>query len=170
MIAALDDPRRQRNHELALLIVLATVAMLFAGFAAAYLIRRTAGDWRPLRLPALMGCTTAALLVSSATLERARRAAHPAGWLAGTGGLGLAFLGGQWVALAQWAGDGVSIAAGPHAAFVYVLAGVHAVHVLGGLAALAATRRRPPALALAAGYWHFMGGVWCALLGLLWLG
>jgi cytochrome c oxidase subunit 3 len=167
VIAALDAPRAQRNRELALLLVLATVVMLFAGFAAALLVRRTADDWRPISLPPLMGWTTAVLLGSSAALARAVRAGSPDRWLVVAALAGLAFLAGQLVALAAWAEHGVPVTAGPYAAFVYALAGVHAVHVGGGLAALAATRHRPPAFALAATYWHFMGGVWCVLLALL---
>src|SRR5713101_538680 len=52
---------------------LGTVSMLFIGFTSAYIVRRTAVDWRALPAPALLWWNTAALLLSSVTLERARQ-------------------------------------------------------------------------------------------------
>jgi cytochrome c oxidase subunit 3 len=60
-----------------------------------------------------------------------------------------------------------------------MLTGVHAVHVLGGLAALLYVLRREwysrlslsaaVPLALSATYWHFVTGVWLFLYGLLFI-
>jgi len=57
-----------------------------------------------------------------------------------------------------------------------VLTGVHGLHVLGGLLALAWTgrsalkERGARALDLASLYWHFVDGVWILLFALLYLG
>ena len=81
-------------------LFLGTVTMLFIGFTSAYIVRRAAADWRPLPAPALLCSNTAALLASSAALERARRRRGAPGtcpalrrWLAATGVLGLALRG-----------------------------------------------------------------------------
>src|SRR5215467_10547466 len=81
---------------------LGTVSMLFIGFTSAYIVRRTGVDWRALPAPRLLWWNTAALLLSSVTLERARarwRAQDGRGvasWLAGTGALALLFVAGQF--------------------------------------------------------------------------
>lgn len=156
---------------------LATVTMLFAGLTSAYLVRQTTGaDWYRLPLPPVLYFNTVVLFASSLTLERARaslrraRTAALGGWLAATLALGLAFLLGQLLAWRRLAAYGLFLPTDPHASFFYVLTGVHAAHLLGGLAALAVTsvfvrRHREPLLEahrlkLCSLYWHFVDGVW----------
>ena len=62
---------------------------------------------------------------------------------------------------------GVFLPTSPHGSFFYILTGVHGVHVLGGLVALAAALKRRHLTGLCAGYWHFMGGVWLYILFVL---
>src|SRR4029453_3979012 len=64
----LGDPAR-----FGLLVFLGTVTMLFIGFTSAYILRRTAADWRPLIAPPVLWANTVALVLSSVLLERARR-------------------------------------------------------------------------------------------------
>jgi heme/copper-type cytochrome/quinol oxidase subunit 3 len=54
--------------------LVATVTMLFAGFASAYLVRREGLDWVRVRLPGILWVNTGVLLASSATIEFVRRA------------------------------------------------------------------------------------------------
>lgn len=157
---------RERSNELIVFAFLATVVMLFAGFTAAYLIRRTAVDWHPVRLPPLFWLTTAVLLASSATLEAARRT-RSAWWLRVTVALGLAFVAGQVVAWGQLASAGYYLPTNPHGAFVYVLSGVHGVHVLGGLVALGAVLATGGVPLATATYWHAVGAVWVYVLVVL---
>src|SRR6185436_2139055 len=56
--ALFADPAR-----FGLLAFLGTVSMMFIGFTSAYLIRRTAADWRPLSPPTVLWWNTAALVV-----------------------------------------------------------------------------------------------------------
>src|SRR5262245_32279578 len=127
-----------------LLVFLGTVPMLFIGFTSAYILRRTAADWRPLAAPPVLWANTAALALSSVFLERARRRLR--GWdlrgaqsaFAATGVLGLLFVAGQVVGWQQLATRGLFLSSNPHSSFFYVLTGVHAVHLVGGLAWFAA--------------------------------
>ena len=74
-------PRRWRRRaevgfdpaQFGLWAFLGTVTMMFIGFTSAYIVRRTGADWRPLPAPSLLCWNTAALLLSSAALEVARR-------------------------------------------------------------------------------------------------
>ena len=161
---------------------LGTVSMLFIGFTSAYVLRRSSADWRPLAAPRLLWLNTAALLASSVCLEMARRRLRgwdlPATqrWVQATGVLGALFLAGQLGAWRSLASQGFYLATNPHSSFFYVLTGLHAVHLLGGLAwfgvVLAGVRRLAytpgsDALGLFATYWHFLAALWLYLLFLL---
>jgi cytochrome c oxidase subunit 3 len=156
--------------------------MLFIGFTSAYILRRASGDWRPLQAPSVLWLNTAVLFLSSATLEVARRRLR--GWdlgaaqafLAATGVLGIVFVGGQVLAWRSLAAAGVFLSSNPHSSFFYLLTGVHAAHLLGGLvwfgAASAKIRRLAytpgeDGLRLFATYWHFLAALWAYLLFLL---
>jgi cytochrome c oxidase subunit 3 len=173
----LGDPER-----FGLLAFMGTVTMLFIGFTSAYILRRASADWRPLAAPALLWPNTAALLASSLTLERARRRLRECDMaglrssLLATGALGALFVLGQMAAWRALAAQGIFLATNPHSSFFYVLTGLHAVHLLGGLAwfGVVASRARRMALlpgsddlALFATYWHFLGALWLYLLFLL---
>jgi cytochrome c oxidase subunit 3 len=162
---------------------LASVVMIFAGFISAFVVRKGAGlDWQPIAMPAILGFNTALLLVSSFTLERARRrrdGSQPK-WLGITSMLGAAFLALQYVAWRQLAAAGVYLASNPASSFFYLLTGAHGLHLLGGVIALfyvtvrawrgTVWRRREAAIQATSLYWHFMDGLWVFLFFLLWVG
>jgi cytochrome c oxidase subunit 3 len=173
----IGDPSR-----FGLLAFLGTVSMLFVGFTSAYILRRASADWQPLKAPPILWVNTAALLASSASLEMARRRLR--GWdlsscarfVLLTGALGLLFVAGQYVGWQQLAAQGVFLASNPHSSFFYVLTGLHAIHILGGLCWFVAVLRRlhrmaylpgEDGLRLFATYWHFLGVLWVYLLWLL---
>jgi cytochrome c oxidase subunit 3 len=176
---AAGDPRR-----FGLWLFLGTLSMLFIGFTSAYVVRRAAADWAPLRAPAVLWANGAVLLASTVTLEVARRRLRgwdlvgSQGWLAATGVLGALFLGGQLLAWRALARAGVFLASNPHSSFFYVLSGLHGLHLVGGLiwfaVALWKVRRMAytpgeDALALFATYWHFLTALWVYLFVLLFL-
>ena len=159
--------------------------MFFMALASAYLVRRGSPDWVPARVPGLMWFNTAVLLVSSGTLETARKrlglldvAGFRRLW-ALTTILGVAFLIGQVVAWRQLVGEGIYLASNPASSFFYIFTGAHALHVIGGVGALLyvawrnferAQVTRVVAAEIASFYWHFMDALWLFLLVLLYLG
>lgn len=162
---------------------LATVAMLFAGFTSALLIRRSGSDWQPIPAPPILWLNTTVLLASSLTLEIARlemrrlRTSAVERWLLLTVALGIAFLAGQLVAWRQLAARGFYLPTGAHSSFAYLLTGVHGAHLAGGVLALLYAvghvwRKRSTAggratVNLCATYWHFVDAVWLYLFVLL---
>jgi cytochrome c oxidase subunit 3 len=98
-------------------------------------------------------------------------------WLVITGILGTGFLLAQIAAWQQLVRAGVYIPSTLHSGFFYVLTGVHGLHLLGGIVAMAvvlgkAFRHRltlasHEPLSLCAVYWHFMDGLWVYLAILL---
>ena len=162
------------------------ITMSFAAFTSALFVRQgSAADWTHIVLPPILYGNTLALLLSSATLQMARRAiaATPAAesrairnglsWLTATLALGFVFIGGQYEAWRQLAPQGLYLATNPNSSFYYVLTAMHGLHVLAGIAALifvmSRLAARPAALRRStfeatATYWHFMGVLWLYLL------
>jgi cytochrome c oxidase subunit 3 len=167
-------------------IGIAAITMSFAAYTSALVVRQGAApDWRHFRLPPILFLNTALLLASSGTLELARRplvrkapraivsGSEGVRWLALTLALGLLFLAGQVVAWRELAAQGLYLSTNPSSAFFYVFTALHALHLLGGVAALGYVMGRLhasvaglPAAGLEAAslYWHFMGVLWLYLL------
>src|SRR5574341_1554892 len=56
-------------------VALASILMFFLALTSSFIVRKGMGqDWQPFELPRTLWATTALLLASSVTLERARRA------------------------------------------------------------------------------------------------
>jgi cytochrome c oxidase subunit 3 len=181
------EPRGEAAGLLALALALLGITTLFATLiAVALLLRRSAPDWRAQASPALgaLWASSACLLASGLAVElaaRQARAASPArravlGWLGASLVLGAAFVAAQTTLWLAWWRGGFGPSAGGYAAVFFALTGLHALHVLGGLAYLAALLARwapagatPPAASVSHGalYWHFMGALWLVLFALL---
>ena len=171
------------GYRIALWLTLVSVAMLFLSLASAYVFLRA--DTQPMATPRALWISTAAILASSATLEFARRGLRLRReeqftlWMRATMLLGAVFLVSQLVAWRQLVAEGFYVNRNLHVGLAYIFTGLHAVHLLGGIAALAyvmfkplarwtAIRRRAAADATAL-YWHFIGGIWVVLLALVFL-
>ena len=154
-------------------------------------------DWRPINLPyGQLWFNTLLLLVSSATLELARRKLHKKSefhvlgveaprdkreipWLGVTVLLGFLFLAGQVVVWSQLRAEGLYEGSNPNRLFFYILTSSHALHLLGGLIALACAaawsylRRkfesRLVVVEVTSWYWHFLGALWVFIFALLYV-
>ena len=199
---------RLRRARLGLVVGLTGIAMIFISFTSAYIVRQglptldprtnlLLHDWFPVPLPKLMLINTVVLLMSTFTMERARRqaarnaalarvaavprvsvdAGEKISWLALTVGLGLSFLAGQWMVWRELAANGFYVSSSPSSSFVYLLTGMHGVHLFGGVVALltagvASLQRRTAGLQsivldVTGWYWHFMAFLWVCILCLL---
>ena len=174
------------RYRVGIWVAIASIVMLFTGLASAYIVRSaSADDWVRIAMPKVLWLSTAAILISSVTIEISRRSlkrqAKYGMWLTITTALGVIFVASQYFAWRQLARQGVYMASNPHSSFFYLFTGAHAIHVLGGLGALAylllRTRRkaetvegelkRVGAVDAAAIYWHFLDGLWICLFLLL---
>jgi cytochrome c oxidase subunit 3 len=118
---------------------------------------RQVGDWHPVLLPPILFLNTAALLLSSLTVELARRhifreidvleewlgLGRPAlrnslPWIGATLFLGTLFLAGQLLAWKQLTAQGFAFDhwSTPASYFFYVITGLHAAHLVLGVLAL----------------------------------
>lgn len=186
---AIAPPVRAQMNRMLVAALVATTAMLFTAFAAAYLERAGARGWGRISLPRILWWNTAALLLSSVLAEIARRTrARPFDAVKGRSNvegmasagegiarwalpasllLGLLFLLGQAAAWNDLRGQGYYLPTHPYASFFYLLTAVHAFHVVAALVALGVSFARPRILGLAVLFWHFMGFVWLYVLGIL---
>jgi cytochrome c oxidase subunit 3 len=158
------------NGQLVLWWFLATVTMLFAAFASAFLVRRASGGWQPVQLPGLVWINVIVLAVSSGTMALARRHhARSRAWLWTTAALGVVFVAGQVEVWRQLGARGLLLPTSPYSSFFYILSGLHGLHLLGGLVLLGAALRRgrPATVECAATYWHFLGGLWVGVLAFI---
>jgi len=176
------------RYRLGMLVGLASVVMLFTSLTSAYVVRAAVtNDWVPLPVPRGVWISTALILLSSATLDIARRALKNQAsrdyrrWLTVTALLGAGFLISQLFVWRQFARQGVYIASNPHSSFFYLLTATHGVHLAGGLLALfylliRYQRRRTDDVGISKQsaatdaitlYWHFMDALWIYLLLLL---
>jgi cytochrome c oxidase subunit III len=204
-----DYGARLRRARLGIICAIVTVSMVFISLTSAYIVRqglptfddasnRYVRDWGEVQLPwVLLAINTAVLLLSSVTMELARRsAARQAAlapvrsipgvtlgnerafpWLGITVVLGFGFLIGQWLAWDELHNRGFYINTNPSSSFTFLLTITHAVHLAGGVIALlwaatAALRHksleaRRIAVDITAWYWHFMGLLWVYIFALL---
>lgn len=162
----MDTAATVASRRTAMGLVIVSVGMLFAAFTASYLVRRTAPDFRDVRLPGILWAATVLLALSSGAMEGVRRT-RGSRWLGAAAALGAGFVALQAVAWFRLAKDGHLFAAGPKQAFVTMMTAVHALHVLFGVAALVYVSRKGRGHDVVAVFWHFLGAVWIYLLLLL---
>jgi cytochrome c oxidase subunit III len=200
---------RLRRARMSLAFAMTPILMLFISFTVVYVIRRAylaadmgsagfAQTWISIRLPwSLLLANTAVLILSSITIELARRAItresalaplrsmpgislgdeRQLPWLGVTTGLGVAFLAGQIFVWSKLSSAGFHLAGGTSVSFIYMLTAMHALHLTGGIIALlyanvASLLHRPVELRrivvdVSAWYWHCMTGLWIYIVILL---
>ena len=183
--AAAPSPPAAR---LGLWVFLAVVGSLFSLLLSAYSMRlglhgMGTAAVQPPPVPKILWLNTGVLAISSGALEWARSSARRGatdgmrlGLLAGAVSA-LAFLQGQLVAWQQLRASGYFVATDQASAFFYLITGVHGLHVLGGLLAMAvavARMRRGAGLeqmrlsvGLCATYWHVLLLVWLLFFTML---
>jgi cytochrome c oxidase subunit III len=204
-----DYGARLRRARLGLICGVGTVCMVFVSLTSAYIVRKGlpsfddasnsyVHDWGRVALPGmLLAINTALLLLSSVTMEFARRAAARRAALAGVSSipgvslrnersfpwlgltilLGLGFLAGQWMAWGELHNRGFYVDTNPSSSFAFLLTIAHAVHLAGGLIALgwaasSSLLRKPLesqriVVDITAWYWHFMALLWIYVFALL---
>jgi cytochrome c oxidase subunit III len=157
--AATMPDRRETDAAVGLLVFMGATAMLFAALLLAYaILRAQAPVWPPPGAPpfprAAAGLNTLLLAAAGIALRR---------WRAAAAALGLGFLAGQLVLWRHLVAIGLGPAGG-HTALLgqifLALSALHALHVAGGLVALAVARRRVRVISM---YWDFVLALWLIL-------
>lgn len=164
---------------------LGTLALFFASMAMVYAGLRWGGGGMPRTgsWSEILYVNTAVLLLASLVhqwslvmIRRDRPAALAQGLALATF-LGILFLAGQVAAWLDLRAHGLLPSGDLQTSFFYLLTGAHAVHVVVGVAILAAvaaraatgayTSRDHQGVELSCLYWHFLGIIWVTLFILL---
>jgi cytochrome c oxidase subunit 3 len=184
------EPTFISSGKIAILMVIASEAMLFSGLIGPFLVYKgEAAFWPPPALPRLpifvTLINTFVLLSSAVTMFLGVRAVHQnrqrllRRWLGITLILGATFLtiqGSEWVRLIA---HGLKLSSGTYGATFYTLIGLHGAHVTAAVIWLAcvviyAMRGRYGAknaqpVELCAMYWYFVCAIWPVLFVLVYL-
>lgn len=162
--------------------------MLFTILLAAYIIRKTGPGWVDAPLPYTFVLSTLVILLSSLTLHNASNAfrqerfATYRSYMGTTLVLGTLFILLQTWGWRQMTQAGVHLEGNPAGGFIYIISGLHLLHILVGLIFLVialaeALRRRPYVdsfvysvnpptqlkIKLITLYWHFVDFLWVVL-------
>ncbi|MGB4850116.1 MAG: cytochrome c oxidase subunit 3 [Saprospiraceae bacterium] len=180
--SGLEKPKRGINSTLfALWIAMGSIVMMFGSLTSAYIVRHAAGNWLEFRIPDIFFYSTGVILLSSLVLHLSYwgfnngkpilyRIALPLSLLLGIIFIVLQYQG--WMALYN---IGVPLDGNPSGSFFYVISGIHAAHVLGGLFAISVatlnaysltyrpTEKRIKRFQLVLHYWHFVDFLWLYL-------
>jgi len=158
-----------------------SMAMMFGSLTSAYIVRQSAGNWLEFRMPDIFFYSTGVILLSSAALHGSYWAFHhgkeslyklllPVSLL-----LGIAFIVMQYQGWNILYSIGVVLDGNPGGSFFYVISGIHAAHVIGGIFALSVaslqalslkykpTEKRKRRFQLVLHYWHFVDFLWLYL-------
>lgn len=175
-------------------VAMASISMAFAGLTSGYMVREAQGNWRTFDLPATFWYSTVAILVSSVTIFlgikafKARQMSKFRMLITVTLFLGIAFGVLQFTGFYQLyhqlqpvringqvlnEQSTVRVNGNPSESFLFIIAGLHLAHLLGGIIALLivffrAFRTRvklynATGLEIVATYWHFVDVLWIYL-------
>jgi cytochrome c oxidase subunit 3 len=198
---------RLTMYRLGLLFALAAVFMFFVGIVSLFFHSQNSGhidaynryinSWLPTAIPPILFLNTAVLLISSVTIEIARRhmfheidameewfglgkptSRRALPWLLTTLALGALFLAGQMLAWHQLAVLGAPFRSGSSSSHTfYIITYAHAAHLTAGVAGLIvaviglstfkSVENRQIMVDSVAWYWHSMGALWLCLFFLL---
>jgi len=173
-----EKPKIHPQKMLMMLYLVSTV-MIFAGMTSAVLVRRAEGNWHYFELPSIFFLSTFLILLSSLTMHWAWIAAKKEKFsqlnlaLFITLLLGFGFAVSQFMGWSDLVAIKVFLVGNPSGSFVYVLTGLHLLHLVAALIFLMVTLYRAVTYRIHSGnllglelcmiFWHFLDLLWVYL-------
>lgn len=183
---------QQRNkihpHKFTLWVAIGSIIMMFAGLTSAYIVKSGHVGWHEVRTPDLFWYSTGVMLVSSIAIQAALRSFKQRSMTIFRSLLLLTFILGVAFVILQYKGfmwlweRGVHFEGSSGAGqFLYIIFGLHALHVVGGMVALIVLIARQyfgryktynsTPVEIMSTYWHFVDLLWIYLfVFFIWLG
>ena len=183
MIAVqVKEPAKIHPHKFTLWVAMGSIVMMFAALTSAYIVKKNQSSWLEFDLPRVFWYSTFTILFSSITIHLATKAfiAREMGryrsLITLTALLGILFIVLQTMGFQSLESSHISLT-GPKsnsaASFLFVISGLHMVHVLGGVIALLVIFIRAYSvklknysslpIELVSTYWHFVDAIWIYL-------
>jgi cytochrome c oxidase subunit 3 len=166
-------------HKFTLWVAMASIIMMFAGLTSAYIVKSNLPNWEVVETPKEFWYSTITILMSSVTIQWAlfafkqREMNKYRMMMAITGVLGLVFIVLQYLGFSWMWENGVRLQGSGAGQFLYIIAGLHGLHVLGGIIALLIVILRAYigrtiqynslSVELMSTYWHFVDILWIYL-------
>jgi len=180
-IVSEEQHSRLHPHKFTLWVTMASMIMMFAGLTSAFIVKSGLTGWRTVDLPKVFWVSTVAILVSSVTIQVAVKAFKNRNMqqyrklIAVTLVLGVSFLVCQIIGFSELWDANIRFKGSSGAGqFFYAIAGLHALHVVGGIVALAIMLTRSltgrtktyssTSIEVMGMYWHFVDFLWLYLL------
>lgn len=178
----IEEPKQTLSmhpKKFALWLFIVTVVMIFAALTSAYIVRQSEGNWLDFELPQRLYITSAIIFLSSISMHWAYVSAKKDNLgslkisMGITAILGLAFLVGQLLSWQDMVAMDVYFVGNPAGSFLYVLTGLHGLHLLSGVIFLLVVlvkafrykvhAKSTDQIEMCATYWHFLDGLWLYL-------
>ena len=183
----LGNGGKTHPHKFALWVAIASIIMMFAGLTSAYIVKSGQANWQEVKTPTTFWYSTALLIISSITIQASLRAIKQKAMnqyrslLLVTLLLGITFVILQWIGFSWLWRHGVHFEGAGEGQFLYIIFGLHALHVLGGIIALIVILAKQyfgkvrsyntTAAEVMSTYWHFVDVLWIYLLiFFIWIG
>lgn len=179
MVSQDSQRKRIHPHKFTLWVAMGSIIMMFAGLTSAYIVKSNQPKWITFQMPAIFWYSTAILLLSSLTMQmglrefKQRKMLNYRKLISATLFLGALFITVQCIGFRQIWNSGITLSGAGAAPFMYVIFGLHGLHVLGGVIALLVimikafnSRRRnydPVPVEVISNYWHFVDLLWLYL-------
>lgn len=174
-----EQNKKIHPHKFTLWVGIASILMMFAGLTSAYLVKREQPGWTNFEVPVIFWYSTAVMLISSLTMYMSLKSFRDRSMIkynkliAVTAVLGALFMMLQFFGFRHLWRNGMVLRGSGAAQFLYIIAGLHALHVMGGVIALLTlfvrsknTRIRSynsVPVEVVATYWHFVDILWIYL-------
>jgi cytochrome c oxidase subunit 3 len=186
-IVSTQQRKKIHPHKFIMWVAIGSILMMFAGLTSAYIVKSNQASWQEVIMPKIFWVSTAVILISSLTVQMALRSfkqremSQYRRLIAVTFVLGIAFVLLQCIGFVQLWDQKITLKGSGAGQFLYVIIGLHAVHVLGGVIALMVMFIKAffgktklyssVPVEVAATYWHFVDALWIYLLVFfLWIG
>ena len=177
---SIEQRKRIHPHKFTLWVAIGSIVMMFAGLTSAFIVKSNQTNFTQVTMPKVFWVSTAVIITSSLTLQMALRSFKQRGMsqyrsLIGlTLLLGVAFLVLQWLGFQQLWEQKITFKGSGAGQFLYVIFGLHALHVIGGVMALIIMYIKAfvgrtklyssVPVEVMATYWHFVDLLWLYLL------
>jgi cytochrome c oxidase subunit 3 len=178
----MDRPKQilsMHPQKFALWLFIVSVMMMFAALTSAYIVKQADNNWLLFDMPDAFVYTSIVIVLSSVTMHWAYLSAkkdnisQAKAAVLSTFVLGIIFLIGQYQSWSELVEMDVYFVGNPAGSFIYVLTGLHGLHLISALIFLfivfiAVFRykvhsKRLNRIEMCTTYWHFLGGLWLYL-------
>jgi len=181
VISATVSTQRKKihPHKFTLWVGLGSIIMMFAGLTSAYIVKGSQPEWSTVEMPKIFYYSTVAIVASSVTIQMAlkafkeRRMMQYRRLITITAVLGSLFIILQLAGFNQLWRSGIDFKGAGAGQFLYIIFGLHVLHVLGGVITLLVMffkafsskirNYNPVTIELASTYWHFVDLLWIYL-------